>query len=182
MKDKILYLFGGIILMGIFWILSKTVFDNSKIVVVDSQHVLEEYSGFKEAKDAYELKVKKLSENFDSQRRIYESKGKEFEILEKNLSNDEKLKTQANLMKMKEELLRAGSVLENQSSIEEEKLLKAVLNKINDFIERYGKHKGYGVILGANGQGNILYTEDKIDITAEVIQELNNEYVEGNKY
>ena len=181
MKNKILYLLAGVLVMGIVWMLTLSLVDNDKIVVVDSQKVLEEYDGFKEAKDIYELKTKELSESFIAQRKIYESKSTEFEILEKNLGKDEKLKRQTDLAKMKESLLKSGAVIENESSEEEQKLLQSVLNKINDFIERYGKQKGYKVILGANGQGNILYVQDAIDITPEVIQALNKEYVDGIK-
>ena len=47
---------------------------------------------------------------------------------------------------MQQELIVLGTQLEEQSAKEEEKLLKGVYNKINDFMERYGKEKGYDSI------------------------------------
>ncbi|WP_298487871.1 OmpH family outer membrane protein [uncultured Maribacter sp.] len=179
MKIKILYSLVIFLIIVFLCFLISNFLKTDSVVVVDSQKVIEEYDGFKEAKDAYELRVKEFSKSFKEQRKIYESKSKEFEILESELNEQEKNIKRAKLVKMKEVLLKTGATIEEKSSKEEGKILQAVFNKVNGFIERYGKSKGYKVILGANGQGNILYVEGKSDITEEIIEALNQEYVKG---
>lgn len=180
MKKQVFYLLVGMLAVSLVWVIS-TQFDfaQEKIVVVDSQKVLEQYNGFKEAKDIYELRLKELSDTFNKQRQIFESKSKELEILSAGLSKKEQTQKQSDLAKLKAELLKSGAAIESQSSQQENKLLTGVYNKVNDFIERFGERNGYEVILGANGQGNVIYVNDKTDITQEVINELNQEYVEG---
>jgi outer membrane protein len=95
------------------------------------------------------------------------------------LSEIQKANKQKDLAKMQQELMKLGTTIENQSSTEEAKLLQAVYNKINAFITRFGEQHNYDVILGANGQGNVMYVEGQIDITEDVIRLLNKEYVEG---
>ena len=78
MKEKVLF---GII--GVFTIVTILLLFNSfttspKVVVVDSQKVLEDYQGFIEAKDSYELKVKNLTQDFNEKRKIFESQSMEF--------------------------------------------------------------------------------------------------------
>jgi outer membrane protein len=179
MKEKVLF---GII--GVFTIVTILLLFNSfttspKVVVVDSQKVLEDYQGFIEAKDSYELKVKNLTQDFNEKRKIFESQSMEFKTGLGKLSEIQKANKQKDLAKMQQELMKLGTTIENQSSTEEAKLLQAVYNKINAFITRFGEQHNYDVILGANGQGNVMYVEGQIDITEDVIRLLNKEYVEG---
>ncbi|UII80107.1 OmpH family outer membrane protein [Flagellimonas sp. CMM7] len=181
MKEKVLFSIAGALALATIWLLFSFSKTDDTVAVVDSQRVLEEYQGFLEAKDSYEIKINDLSKNFNEKRMVFESKTKEYEILENSISNTEKSKKQVDLAKMQQELMKLGTTIENQSTVEETKLLEAVYNKINDFIQRYGKEEGYTAILGANGQGNVMYVDERNDITQEVINALNKEYVEGIK-
>ncbi len=51
--------------------------------------------------------------------------------------------------------------------------------RINEQVKKYGKEKGYAFILGASGNGSLMYAADSEDITIEVIDFLNTNYVEG---
>ncbi|SNZ01680.1 OmpH family outer membrane protein [Flagellimonas pacifica] len=179
MKEKILFSVAGALAIVTIWLLFSFSKTGGNVVVVDSQRVLEEYQGFLEAKDSYEAKVNDLSKSFNEKRGVFESKTKEYEILESTLSNAERSKKRADLAVMQQELMKLGTAIEGQTTEEESKLLEGVYNKINDFVQRYGKKKGYAAILGANGQGNVMYVDGQIDITQEVINALNKEYVEG---
>lgn len=153
--------------------------DNGRIAVVDSQKVVGEYQGFIEAQDHYETKIKELRGGFDEKRKEYDRKAKEYEILESELSSVEKSEKQEQLIKMQQELIKLGTAMENHSSTEEERMLEGVYNKVNDFINRYGDKERYSIILGANGQGNVMYVKESVDITQEVIEALNKEYFNG---
>lgn len=50
---------------------------------------------------------------------------------------------------------------------------KIVWNDINGKISKYGKEKGYDYILGANGNGSIMYASERINITDDVIDFIN---------
>lgn len=180
MKKNILYTLVGAVIVVLAWITTHQLdLTNNKVVVIDSQKVLEDYKGFKEAKDVYELKVKEMKDSFNKQRSIFESKGKEFEILMPKLNEEEKSNKKIELARLREELLKSGTAIENQSSEIEDKLMKGISNKVNDFVKRFGEREGYEVILGANGQGNVIYVDGQKDITQLVINKLNQEYAEG---
>ena len=179
MNGKIIYSVFGAIAVGAFWWLSTFFTPKTTVAVVDSQKVLEGYQGFKEARDAYEIRIEELTKGFNDRRKIFETKKREHEVLKPERSPEQHAQQEENLSKMQQELIVLGTQLEEQSAKEEEKLLKGVYNKINDFMGRYGKEKGYDVILGANGQGNVMYTDHGTDVTDEVLKALNKEYVNG---
>lgn len=48
-----------------------------------------------------------------------------------------------------------------------------VWKRINDAVSSYGKEKGCRLILGANGQGNLMYGDESVDKTEEVLEFIN---------
>lgn len=51
-----------------------------------------------------------------------------------------------------------------------------VYARLNTYIKDYGKQKKYSIVLGANGQGGVMYVDDKVDITNDLIKYINKEY------
>lgn len=68
-----------------------------------------------------------------------------------------------------------------QKAMNEKDLINnIILNEINMFINKYGKENGYGIILGATENGNIVYASDEKDITNEILSGLNDQYIKHN--
>ena len=55
-----------------------------------------------------------------------------------------------------------------------------MINDINDYVKEYGKKKGYDIIFGASGSGNVMYASEASDLTEDVLKGLNAEF-EGKK-
>jgi len=51
-----------------------------------------------------------------------------------------------------------------------------VYKRLNDYIKAYGKKHHYGVILGSNGQGSVMYVDEKQDVTKDLIKYINQQY------
>jgi len=68
---------------------------------------------------------------------------------------------------------------ENESTINDYNA--KIWNQLNQYINDYGKENNYSYILGASGQGNIMYGEKNIDITDKLIEFVNTKYSGENK-
>lgn len=168
-----------IIIFSMIGYLFLTQKKSKKIALVNAQTVLENYQGFKEAQDLFENKTDEMSKMFEKQKSAYESKSNELKILSEKLSERELKVKEGELEILKAKTLQLGKSIENKAVKEEEKLLQGIYNKVNDFIERYAKNKGIDLITGVTTSGNVLYASEAIDITDEIINGLNKEYVEG---
>lgn len=51
-----------------------------------------------------------------------------------------------------------------------------LLNRINEAVREYGEENGYGYILGANGNGSIMYARADQDVSVGFIKFLNGRY------
>lgn len=54
-----------------------------------------------------------------------------------------------------------------------------IWKRINQHVAEYGKEHGYDFILGASGDGSLMYAEEGNNITEEVISYLNERYKKG---
>lgn len=51
-----------------------------------------------------------------------------------------------------------------------------IWKQINQYVNDYGKKHGYDLILGATGQGNIMFAKQEDDITKDVSEYINRRY------
>ena len=62
------------------------------------------------------------------------------------------------------------------SQKKESELMQPVLEKANQFMKQWGQEKGYDLILGTMNGGSILYANEKINVTAPLIKDMNAFY------
>ena len=51
-----------------------------------------------------------------------------------------------------------------------------IWQSLNQYVKDFGKEKSYTLVFGAQGSGVLMYGEDDIDVTNEVIEYINNKY------
>ena len=65
-----------------------------------------------------------------------------------------------------------------QFTEEDDKLRTAnnekILKRINQYAQDFGKENGYSILFGVKGDGNIVYAEEKYDVTDKLIKYANN--------
>ena len=57
--------------------------------------------------------------------------------------------------------------------------IQQVWGRLNDYIQLYGEENEFMLILGAQGNGNVMYAQETINITEEVLKFANSKY-QGN--
>lgn len=147
-----------------------------RIAYVRSSDVVEQFAGMKEAKLAYDEKVQGWVSVYDSLNSALEKELNEFERKEKSLSPAAKTDAQNKLEQKKNDLMRYMQNVDDKAKREEQKLIQGALNQINSFVEDYAKEKNFDMVFGTTTDGSILYGEKSMDITDEVIMELNKNF------
>lgn len=115
-------------------------------------------------------------------------------ILEKDLMvESQRLDSLGNLLnRMNQDTKIQGSVLETakgnyfaEKKVFEEHFSKLskeytskVYERLNTYIQEFGQQNKYRMIVGANGQGNVMYVENSADVTKELIAFINKEYLD----
>lgn len=147
-----------------------------KVAYVDSNELMSNYKGMKDAKQEYEGKMKVWKANVDSLMMGWEKELKAYEKERRTMSKKE-IKLKEELLRNKQEQIGNYQKAVQENAMKEEQMAtQTVVNQVNDFLKEYGKEHSYDFIYGANASGNIVYANEGYDITQEVLEGLNKEY------
>lgn len=148
-----------------------------KIAFVHTNDLLEDYIGMKEASDKYLRKFDNWQSSIDSlQKKLYmEINNYKLDSLKYTIA--EKLKRKEKIRLLQYELQELNNKVKENLNNEDQALTMGVLNQVNSYIQEYGKRKSYTVIMGTLETGSILYGKEAIDITDEVLEGLNKNYL-----
>lgn len=64
----------------------------------------------------------------------------------------------------------------DENAVTAQQYSEQIWKQINQFVDDYGKKNNYDLILGATGQGNIMFAKQQDDITKEVTDYINRRY------
>jgi outer membrane protein len=65
---------------------------------------------------------------------------------------------------------------EEDDYLANEKYRNEINMQINKYVEEYAKEKNYDVIFGGNGSGNLMYLDERLNITEDVLNYINKKY------
>ena len=173
MKQKILNIAIYLTITLVAIIVYHTFFHNEvKLAYVRTGIILNEYKGMIDASEQFNKELQTVKANSDTLKRRYEVLKK----MESEISPDEKTDWTKQLAIAEYEYNNYRTTAQQQ--LEERKtILRAeVLQKINSFIQDYGKENNYTIILGATDQGSILYGKEQEDLTETMLKILNEQY------
>ena len=51
-----------------------------------------------------------------------------------------------------------------------------VIQKVDSFVADYAKAKGFQLIIGTSGKGTVMYGDEKMNVTADILDLLNKDY------
>ncbi len=171
-NKTLLSILGAVLLAGAVYAQTKTAF-------VDSEKILAEYEDAKLARATLDQAILQWRNELDSMRRANEKAEAEFKAQQPMLSEEALRARQQELAKMRKEYDDFAQNIWGENGKVSKKhgeLFSPILDKMNKVIEQLAAEKGIGLVLDLSA-GGILYADANMDITSDVITELNREYV-----
>ena len=156
---------------------SATVSSTEKIVYVNSDSLLTKYQYFTDLKAKLEAKSKAAQTDLAAKEQAFKREVSQYQQQANTLAADQRASTEERLARKQQELQaytqNAGAAIQNEQAAENEKLY----DKVADYLKEYAKKKGYKMVLGySKGNGTILFADESLDVTSEVIVGLNEAY------
>lgn len=140
-------------------------------------------------------RCKDLEEEFTKKRANAENtvneKGKAFanqvqdfqrKVQQNQYTQDQYNAEQARLAKLQQDIEALNARLSNSLQEDYQKEFQALTDTIQNFTKTFAKKKGYDFILcKSSGIDNVLYADEKYDVTADVVKALNSLYKKEKK-
>lgn len=148
-----------VILLTAF-ILYKFSNSSEKIVYVDNNKLFEEFRMTKEMKMIGEKEFNKKKANLDS---LY------LEIQREDLSKETKEVMMKEFVSKREEFDQFNQVF----AIEES---EKIWSRITSYSKDFSKENNYKIIIGSSDKRNILFADDSLDVTKQLLAYINKKY------
>lgn len=148
-----------------------------KIAYVDLEEVMKEYEGSKKAEEEMKAQSEEISRQLDQLAMPFQQKVQEYQQNQQNLSASARQEKERELMQEQQMIQQQQQMAQQQVQAEGQKKMEKINEDIEGFISGYAKSNGYTYILGSSDQTkSILYGEESLDITEEVIDGLNESF------
>ncbi|MCG8411549.1 MAG: OmpH family outer membrane protein [Bacteroidales bacterium] len=127
-------------------------------------------------KNESEVELQVKSQSFEKEVRDFQTK------VSKGLITRTKAQmVQQELAKKEQELYATRDNLAMQLAEEERVMYRQVLNEIMEFLKEYNAEYNYKYIFSNSFGGQLLYTDEALDITEDVLNGLNEAYTKAKK-
>lgn len=153
------------------------------IVYVQMDTLVSQYDMFNDLKSELESKVQAIQDDLAKKGRTFDNAVKDFQTkVQKGLLTRTQMEEQQNqLQERQQELQNLGQ--QKQMEIEDENavLYRKVMDAIQTYVEKYNTEHNYSLILTTTAGSTVLTGSPSLDITADILTGLNEEYVKSKK-
>ncbi len=147
------------------WIIFQKHTNKPEMAYINKIELFNKFNMTKDLNNKYLPEINNLKHTIDSLYTIYK-------IFSDQGNEEKKLEIESQLKGYDQELQLKGDYMSTELS-------KQVWDRLNEYVEDYGKSNKYTVILGTQGKGTVMYAKEGIDVTEEFIVYANTVY-EGN--
>jgi len=165
--------------------LEKASKGNITVAFVNNDSIMSNYELVKKMRSDLEAKGRRLEGEVASKQKSFEKDAAYFQeqVAKKTINDQSAQEIYGQLQQNQQQIysLRDRYAAELQQS--EMDMNIALIDSVMNFLKRYNEKYKFDYILGFTKGGNILYANDTLDVTSDVIKELNAEYLRkhGNK-
>lgn len=163
---------------------AATIPETSKgMAFVEIDSLLTQYSFCIEQKAILETKSKQFEAQMAGKMSQIEKAYVEFQQKMQNgaFSSQEQAQTaQQRVQKLQQEGAQLEQQLTKKMAAEQEKFNNTLRDSLRSFLKDYNKTQGYSMIVAKQGD-NVLYADEKLNLTKEVIEGMNKRYQTAQK-
>ncbi len=152
-------------------------YQSDLVAYVDTNKLLNEYQGMIDARADFQKKAAVWKANIDTLASEVEKSIKDYEKESGKMTDKEKELSRELIKTKQKQLADYQRAMQDKAGQEDAQMTKLVLDQVNAYITKFGKSKNYKVILATTEYGNIAYADEQVDITKQIIEGLNKEYL-----
>lgn len=154
-----------------------------RVAYVNIDSLLEGYQMYQDRRDEFVQQQTSSQAELQSRSSELEREAEDLrEKLNKGMITRAKAQMmQKNLGQKEQQLYQLRSQMSSELAEKEQVIYREVLNSVMDYLDDYTENHNYHYILSYSFGGPILYKKEKLNITSDVLQGLNQAYQQNNQ-
>ncbi len=153
----------------------------TSIAYINSDTLLKNYDFFKVAADQLEGKKDGLQAEYENRARGLETEIQSFQRNAQNMTIAQARAIEEDLVKKQQNLLRYQETLAQSLAQDEAKVNNELYDRVSEYLREYGKSHDFQLVLTYQKGSGVVYANDSLNITDEVIKGLNEAYQSETK-
>jgi outer membrane protein len=150
--------------------------NQTKMAYVDVEVLMKDYDGTKaleaQMKEKQEIKAKEL----DSLTAPFQAKVQNYYKAAQKMSPQKRAEAEAALQQEQQFLQQQQQQASQELQKETQESYEVITKTVDSLVGNYAKSKGYNMILGTSGKGTVMYGDENLDVTKQVLEVLNTTY------
>lgn len=150
------------------------------VAFVNNDSILSHYELVKKMRTDLEAKGKRLEGEVAAKQQAFEKDAAYFQeqVKKKAISDQSAQEIYGQLQQNQQSIYQLRDRYTSELQQSEMDMNVALIDSVMNFLKRYNQKYKFDYILGFTKGGNILYANDTLDVTNDVIKELNSAYLE----
>lgn len=151
------------------------------IVYINSDSLLDQYEFFKNERSKFEESQNRIKNELKSQGEILQGEVALYQKQAIGMTDMERAKKEEQLTVKQQQIMQRKEELLSKLDVEQGKSSEELYLRLNQYLKKFNKTRNYNFVLGFQKGGGILFANDSLNITRDVVDGLNKEYLEEKK-
>ncbi len=155
--------------------------EDLSIAYVNSDSLLKNYDFFKSLEKQLIAKRDKLTSEYQNRAEGLQKEIANFQSTSGNMTISQARAVEEDLRNKQQNLMMYQEQLGQQLREEEAKMNTELYDKVSEYLKSYGTNENLKIVLTYTKGSGVLYANEGLDITTQVLDGLNTAYSEGQK-
>ncbi len=150
--------------------------NQTKVAYIDIEVLMKDYEATKALETSLKAKQEVMAKELDSIGAPFQLKVQQYYQAAQKMSAQKRAEAEQALQQEQQFLQskqQEASQILQQENLEQSEILT---KKVDSLVAVYAKSKGYNLIFGTSGQGTVLYGDESLNVTEEVLDILNVDF------
>ncbi len=150
--------------------------NQAKIAYINVDDLMKDYDATKALEEKLKARQEEMTKELDSIGAPFQLKVQQYYQDANTMSAQKRVETEQALQQ-EQQILQAKQQQAGQAlQLENQTLSEALTKKVDSFVADYAKAKGIQIIFGTSGNGTVMYGDEKLNVTGDILEILNENY------
>ena len=150
--------------------------NQTKIAYVDIEVLMKDYEGTKALETKMKAKQELKAKELDSLTAPFQAKVQSYYKAAQSMSPQKRAEAEGALQQEQQFLQAQQQQASNDLQKETQDNYEIITKTVDSLVGNYAKANGYNMVFGTSGKGTVMYGDEKLDITKQILEVLNKDY------
>lgn len=150
--------------------------NQTKVAYVDVEVLMKDYEGTKALESKMKEKQEAKAKELDSLTGPFQAKVQNYYKSAQSMSPQKRAEAEGALQQEQQFIQAQQQQASQELQKETQESYEAITKVVDSLVGSYAKSNGYNMIFGTSGKGTVMYGDENLDVTKQVLEMLNKEY------